>query len=105
MVTCNLLWQWRNRSIFEQDFVRPSDACPLIFDYVSNIVKAREFSSFHWHLVCGLAPPDIWFHPPQGWIKINLVGASSGNPGVAGWEGVLRDAKGKWMKGYFYRLG
>ena len=33
--------------------------------------------------------PDYWYPPPQGLLKYNINGASKGNPGIAGFGGVL----------------
>lgn len=37
---------------------------------------------------------DFWHPPPEGYFKYNIDGASKGNPGIAGYGGVLRDAEG-----------
>lgn len=37
---------------------------------------------------------DYWHPPPQGFLKFNIDGASKGNPGLAGYGGVLRDNSG-----------
>eukprot|EP00253_Pinus_taeda_P003217 PITA_03217 len=37
---------------------------------------------------------DFWQPPPQGFMKCNIDGASKGNPGMAGYGGVIRDQKG-----------
>uniref|UniRef100_A0A2N9HM73 RNase H type-1 domain-containing protein n=1 Tax=Fagus sylvatica TaxID=28930 RepID=A0A2N9HM73_FAGSY len=41
-----------------------------------------------------------WLLPPSGWAKLNTDGASSGNPGIAGGGGVLRDCRGAWVRGF-----
>ena len=40
------------------------------------------------------ADKDFWQPPPHGFLKINIDGASKGNPGMAGFGGVIRDEKG-----------
>jgi len=37
------------------------------------------------------AGKDIWQSPPHGFLKINIDGASKGNPGMVGFGGVIRD--------------
>ena len=46
-----------------------------------------------------------WSKPPEGWFKLNLDGASCGNPGKAGGGGLIRDCSGKWLKGFARSIG
>jgi ribonuclease HI len=46
-----------------------------------------------------------WLLPPSGWAKLNTDGASSGNPGIAGGGGVLRDCRGAWVRGFSRSIG
>ena len=41
-----------------------------------------------------------WRFPPSGWHKLNSDGASKGNPGAAGYGGLIRNCSGNWMIGY-----
>ena len=41
-----------------------------------------------------------WIKPPRDWLKLNMDGASQGNPGKAGGGGVIRDSSRKWVKGF-----
>jgi len=34
---------------------------------------------------------DFWQPPPHGFLKVNINGASKGNPGMASFGGVTRD--------------
>lgn len=36
-----------------------------------------------------------WKPPPEGFFKVNIDGASKGNPGVAGFGGAIRDHQGQ----------
>ena len=47
---------------------------------------------------------DIW-QPPHGFLKINIDGASKGNPGMAGFGGVIRDEKGHIKDIFHSHLG
>jgi len=38
---------------------------------------------------------EFWHPPPEGFLKYNIDGASKGNPGEAGFGGVLRDETGR----------
>ena len=46
-----------------------------------------------------------WNTPPVGRVKLNLDGASRGNPGPAGCGGVFREHLGKWLAGFSVNLG
>ena len=46
-----------------------------------------------------------WTPPPERWIKLNVDGASKGNPGTAGAGGILRGHYGNWIKGFTLNLG
>ncbi|CAL1391272.1 unnamed protein product [Linum trigynum] len=46
-----------------------------------------------------------WTPPSRGWVKLNLDGASNGNPGLAGAGGVLRDEAGQWISGFVAKIG
>ena len=46
-----------------------------------------------------------WSKPPEGWFKLNLDGASCGNPGKARSGGLIRDCSGKWLKGFARSIG
>ena len=39
-----------------------------------------------------------WIRPPTGWCKLNIDGASFGNPGKAEGGGVIRDFEGRWLR-------
>ena len=40
------------------------------------------------------ADKDFWKPTPHDFMKFNIDGASKGNPGMAGYGGVIRDEKG-----------
>ena len=42
----------------------------------------------------------MWEKPPREWAKLNMDGASFGNPGLAGCGGVLLDEHGNWITGF-----
>ena len=46
-----------------------------------------------------------WTSPPVQWVKLNSDGSSMGNPGHAGGGGIIRNAEGKWIKGYERSIG
>eukprot|EP00253_Pinus_taeda_P015992 PITA_15992 len=48
---------------------------------------------------------DIWQPPPHGFLKINIDGASKGNPGMARFGGVIRDGQGHIKDIFHSHLG
>lgn len=38
-----------------------------------------------------------WSFPPNGWVKANFDGAAKGNPGAAGYGGVIRESFGNFL--------
>ena len=46
-----------------------------------------------------------WNKPPPGWYKLNIDGASLGNPGRAGGGGLIRDNLRNWFKGFSRSIG
>ncbi|CAL1392167.1 unnamed protein product [Linum trigynum] len=46
-----------------------------------------------------------WHPPSSGWRKLNIDGASAGNPGTAGAGGVIRDEQGRWIAGFVAKIG
>ncbi|CAL1373186.1 unnamed protein product [Linum trigynum] len=45
-----------------------------------------------------------WSFPRNGWVKLNVDGASVGNPGLAGAGGIIRDEHGKWVRGFVAKV-
>ncbi|KAG7533081.1 Reverse transcriptase zinc-binding domain [Arabidopsis thaliana x Arabidopsis arenosa] len=46
-----------------------------------------------------------WVYPRENWLKLNINGASHGNPGLASAGGVLQDSEGNWCGGFAVNLG
>ncbi|KAL6494930.1 hypothetical protein OROGR_030849 [Orobanche gracilis] len=46
-----------------------------------------------------------WKMPPLDWIALNVDGSSLGNPGNAGFGGLLRDSNGAWISGFLGAIG
>ena len=46
-----------------------------------------------------------WERPLEGWCKLNTDGAASGNPGLAGCGGIVRDEHSGWLAGFSRRIG
>ena len=49
---------------------------------------------------------DVGWNPPtKGWIKLNIDGASKGNPSPVGCGGIFCDKEKQWLRGFICNLG
>ncbi|GFY81999.1 hypothetical protein Acr_02g0002390 [Actinidia rufa] len=46
-----------------------------------------------------------WKPPSTGMFKLNIDGASKGNPGKAGAGGLIRNHEGRWVAGFCHNIG
>ena len=46
-----------------------------------------------------------WVWPLPGYVKLNVDGSSRGNPGLAGFGGLIRSDNGRWLLGFHGFLG
>ena len=46
-----------------------------------------------------------WQWPQEGMVKLNVDGNSRGNPGYAGFGGLLRNDNGQWIFGFHGSVG
>ena len=90
--------------MFEAQFQYPAQPISIMY-YVKEIELAGEVMAI-------LGPKHIqstieinWRTPPRGWIKININGASKGNPGLAGCGGIIHDEEARWIGGFTCNLG
>jgi ribonuclease HI len=104
MTTCWFLWKWRNKSIFEDDFQQPNN--PILA--IHNFTRGMDLCSTQ------LPHPNIqrketiyigWKKPPEGWIKLNSDGACKRGGESSGCGGLFRNSDGRWIKGYFKKIG
>ena len=95
------IWLHRNKAIFR------GNNPPKLNSY-KVIIKAVEFAFL------GVNGRNVrvktiiqvrWTSPLVQWVKLNSDGSSMGNPGRAGGGGIIRNAKGKWIKGYARAIG
>jgi ribonuclease HI len=102
---CFLLWQWRNKSMHDEDFISPERPWQVILDYVSlykfsmraedQIEKRKEQRQV-----------EIgWITPSHGWFALNSDGAMKAKERRAGCGGVLRSDTGVWIEGFAKALG
>ena len=96
-----LLWKHRNDAIFRNQHVQSNVHRDALF-------RALEFQH------CGLNPKlsgsrnvvRIGREKPQtGWVRLNIDGSATGNPGRAGCGGHIRNDRGEWIEGFSRSLG
>ncbi|XP_077249006.1 uncharacterized protein LOC143888448 [Tasmannia lanceolata] len=105
------VWKERNGRVFEG---KASSAFSIFQKIIAlSIQWAKSTSLFRfvsaydlwerWETICkeGVCRSKVvqkWAQPPEGFCKLNVDGASFGNPGASGFGGLLRDHDGavKW---------
>jgi ribonuclease HI len=103
--TCYLLWQWRNKEVHDDEFVRPFRPWQVALEYVAaykNNMMAEEKTKY------GKVQQQLdikWQAPMVGWVVLNTDGAAKIGVGTAGCGGVLRNDNGVWMEGFAKGLG
>ena len=104
-VACWVLWQWRNKSIFDDGFYEVSYPIGFIK------FKARQF---HQAILFEVSEQSRsskqccligWDLPPKGWYEINSDGTMKTSSGISSAGGLLRDDQGRWMAGFAVNLG
>jgi ribonuclease HI len=103
--TCYLLWQWRNKSMHDAEYVSSTNPWQVSMEYVNTYklsMRAEELTrqgqEKQWI--------DIkWLTPPSGWFALNSDSAAKTSDRKAGCGGVLRSDKGIWIEGFAKALG
>lgn len=102
------LWKWRNKRCFENpDFNQPQ-TWDFIRTRAKEIATAFNTSTPLYKAVGEQRKQDAfvrWHTPGEGWIKLNVDGASKGNPGLSGGGGIFRDHYGNWLKALACNFG
>ena len=95
------LWKNKNKVVFENSIPSPTldKAClDQAKEYYYCVIKAKQVAS-------RVVIPIKWSNPLPGWHKLNIDGASLGNPGKAGGGGLIRNNEGGWIRGYSRSIG
>lgn len=102
MTTCWHLWNWRNKTIFENHFRRPANATSVIQAFSSTIENCtNNFLQSPRHTETIFIG---WKQPREGWVKLNCNGACKENGNRAGCGDLLRGTNGKWLKGFVRKI-
>lgn len=56
-------------------------------------------------LTCHIIKWVRWEKPPHGWVKLNTDGIVTGNPGLVGCGGLLRDEHDTWLARFTRSIG
>jgi ribonuclease HI len=116
----NILWYVRNQSRFSNVQISWRQAISLITaaTYLSGNKTSKSSNnairdfSFLKRFRISIHPPCssrlrevLWLPPMMNWIKCNIDGASSGNPGNASCGGVFRNNDAEFVYGFSEPLG
>ena len=86
---------WRNKTIFEADFIRPNNSISFIRIFVQDI---EDYNLEHLHI--GPKLKDIiyigWKWPREGWIKLNGVAVCKDMGDISSCGGLFCDLDDKW---------
>ncbi|CAL5338789.1 unnamed protein product [Camellia sinensis] len=102
LITLWLIWKEMNKEVFENHTKLPHISAKLI------LTQARETQdAFKAILNPHYKDPQLmfWSCPIAGKLKLNTDGSSKGDPGQAGYGGLLRDEAGTWVWGFYGYLG
>jgi len=96
-----LAGMWRNKTIFEDNFQRPTDHTYMILKMVEDIDKYTQ----HPHNVRQCDTIFVgWKRPQEGWVKLNCDGAYKDSSGLAGCGDLFRNSDDRWIKGYSQKI-
>ena len=103
-ITVWMLWKWRNKRTFEDPNFTPYRPYELIRKHGKENVNA--FVSVPKRKLKPKSEIVVRWEPPlDNWTKLNVDGASRGNPGLAGGGGVIRGHRGNWINGFAANSG
>ncbi|KAF7839915.1 ribonuclease H [Senna tora] len=103
-IGCSLIWKWRNKLCFENDFELPEEPHRIILHHAKTLAEAwsEELTT---PKLMPVEDAHEWRKPKQGWIKINAGRAVCIQNKMASCGALLRDHTGKWICGYMTNLG
>ncbi|CAA7019711.1 unnamed protein product [Microthlaspi erraticum] len=97
-------WKWRCGNVFGEN-QRCPDRVRFIKELAREVWMANEMVQSQSRGSIREERQIGWIPPTGDWFKLNTDGASRGNPGLAAAGGVLRDAEGRWCRGFILNIG
>ena len=96
-----LIWKGRNQLVFENKRLNPKIDGDITYKAVEYThCASKPLMSKH-----RIMKQIRWEKPSNGWRKLNVDGASMGNPSRAGGGDLLRNKNGNWIGGFARRIG
>jgi hypothetical protein len=100
---CHCLWKWRNKELFEVDFVRPTRPFQQIM-----VMSSEYMNAVSNNMVVSRGTQMMkmirWQPPKELFVKLNTDGAYK-EEWVAGCGGVIRGIHGEWLGGFAKGVG
>lgn len=100
ILTCWFIWRSRNEQVF-------NDTCWPTWLIINKIKSELDIIllTFGSHPCWNNPHEVVWLPPADGSIKVNVDGSSFGNPGQAGYGGLVRNNLGEWICGFYGSCG
>ncbi|KAL6202734.1 hypothetical protein ACLB2K_026439 [Fragaria x ananassa] len=99
---CWYIWKWRNKQVFDSNFVMPTCFANIVWKYAIDWRKAQNKSNsaplYNFSMLS-------WQKPSAGSFKLNIDGTRVSFSGKIGAGGVIRDHCGTWIGGFQVNLG
>lgn len=99
---CWYIWKWRNKQVFDSNFVMPTCFANIVWKYAIDWRKAQNKSNsaplYNFSMLS-------WQKPSAGSFKLNIDGTRVSLSGKIGAGGVIRDHCGTWIGGFQVNLG
>ncbi|XP_050229329.1 uncharacterized protein LOC126678474 [Mercurialis annua] len=105
-ITLSLIWNWRNKYVFDGKFTSVMTVLRDIDYRVNYITAAIANKQKHDSTLRNYRNIFVgWSRPPPGWIKINTDGAFSQATRVGKAGGLARDETGRWLGSFAMCIG
>ena len=98
---CWYIWKWRNKGIFEPQFVYPGNPLQIIIHCIVEWFSLNKQQSKDGETQTILLS---WVKPPLGHFKLNVDGSRDEN-GTIGAGGIIRNWSGSWIQGFSHNIG
>ncbi|KAF7813509.1 ribonuclease H [Senna tora] len=99
-----LLWLWRNKALFDENFSRPYEPHCCVLEFVGNYNSAVDVFSTNRTPSLPRESLVAWEKPPDGWAKVNSDGAVRVIDGMFACGAIVRDHNGSWIVGMTRQL-